>query len=163
MKFTVGADMTKELITVKKATPLEEAYQTMARHRIRHLPVVDEKNEIVGVLSDRDVQRGMNSEVKDSMGARVENLTFRDGSLTSDYMSWPVYTIDADFELRRAVERMMRDKLSCLLVRHNGTYVGIITTDDMLRVLAKLLDEKEGAGMKIKDFFTDGFMQGLAY
>jgi CBS domain-containing protein len=51
---TVGEAMTRNLITVRSSEPVRDAARLMARHWIRHLPVVDD-DQVVGVLSQRDI------------------------------------------------------------------------------------------------------------
>lgn len=51
---TVGDVMTRNIITVRSTEPVRDAARLMARHWIRHLPVVDD-DKVVGVLSQRDI------------------------------------------------------------------------------------------------------------
>ncbi len=51
---TVGEMMTRNIITVRSSEPVRDAARLMARHWIRHLPVVDD-DQVVGVLSQRDI------------------------------------------------------------------------------------------------------------
>jgi len=44
-----------ELITVKPDQDLSDALQLMARHQVRRLPVVDDENRLVGVVSQADI------------------------------------------------------------------------------------------------------------
>ena len=47
--------MTKNPITVKEMTSIAEAKNIMATHRFRHLPVTDNDEHVIGVLSIRDI------------------------------------------------------------------------------------------------------------
>lgn len=49
----LGDIMTTKVITVTEDAPISEAIQTMVDHRIRHLPVVDPDNRIIGIISLR--------------------------------------------------------------------------------------------------------------
>lgn len=51
----VGELMTVSPITIKETDPLLEAFALMDRFHIRHLPVLDQDGEIVGILSARDL------------------------------------------------------------------------------------------------------------
>ncbi|MGC9071229.1 MAG: CBS domain-containing protein [Acidilobus sp.] len=51
----VGNVMTKTPITVKSSEPLSRALELMSEKKIRHLPIVDESNRLVGILTARDV------------------------------------------------------------------------------------------------------------
>src|SRR3954454_7458018 len=54
---TVDDFMSTAVITVKESDTLSAAQLEMRLAEIRHLPVVDQKNHVVGILSDRDVLR----------------------------------------------------------------------------------------------------------
>jgi len=45
--------MTKKVITIREGATLSEAMGVIASHRVRHLPVIDQKGKIVGLLSMR--------------------------------------------------------------------------------------------------------------
>ncbi len=48
--------MTRNLILIKENEPVTVALQLMSRFNIRHLPVVDEKGNLIGILSLRDIE-----------------------------------------------------------------------------------------------------------
>lgn len=45
--------MTKNVVTIQEETSLDEARRLIVTHRIRHLPVVNQENKLVGLLSVR--------------------------------------------------------------------------------------------------------------
>ncbi len=47
--------MTRDVVTCKPKATYEQARKLMLKHRIRHLPVVDEKGDLIGMLSQRDL------------------------------------------------------------------------------------------------------------
>jgi len=50
---TIDQVMTKNVVTIGEEASLEEARRLVISHRIRHLPVVDRKGELTGLLSVR--------------------------------------------------------------------------------------------------------------
>jgi CBS domain-containing protein len=50
---TIGQVMTKNVVTIGEEASLEEARRLVISHRIRHLPVVDNKGKLTGLLSVR--------------------------------------------------------------------------------------------------------------
>jgi len=50
---TIDQVMTKNVVTISEVASLEEARRILTSHRIRHIPVVDQKGELVGLLSVR--------------------------------------------------------------------------------------------------------------
>lgn len=138
-KETVKKNMSQPLISVKWNAKLSAATKLMQEADIRHLPVVDSVGTIVGILSDRNIQRAMNP---------------RSGNFTPDatadkYMSWPVLTVNEKLSVRDAAQAMIEEKISALLVTNDlQAVIGIITTEDMLQVLCALLD-KPGTAEKL--------------
>lgn len=53
--LTVKSIMTQEVVSVKPDTPLQEAAELLARHGFDGMPVVDEENKLVGILTEYDL------------------------------------------------------------------------------------------------------------
>jgi CBS domain-containing protein len=51
--------MSSKVVVINGSQTTEEAMELMTRHHIRHLPVVDENNEVIGVISMSDVLRNI--------------------------------------------------------------------------------------------------------
>lgn len=162
MSPKVRSEMSKNLITINQNQDLESAHKMMFQHQIRHLVVMNDAGEICGILSERDVLRGMNSVVRDMFGTRVEELKFKPNSLVSDYMTWPVCTISADTDLATAAQTMMNQRLSSLLVENKNQIMGIITTEDLLRALVHFLKDQDPESLSIKEFFSQNFIGSVA-
>jgi acetoin utilization protein AcuB len=109
--------MTSKLITVAPQDSLAKAKALMDSGNFRHLPVLED-GKLIGILSDRDIQR--HSGYLDS--TRV------DAVMTSD----PV-TITATTTVEEAARLMLRLKISAVPVVDDGTPVGILSTSDILR------------------------------
>ena len=61
-----------DLVSVKPESDLSDALQLMARHQVRRLPVVDERDRLVGIVSQGDVAL----EVKDkAAGELLEEIS----------------------------------------------------------------------------------------
>jgi acetoin utilization protein AcuB len=111
---------------------MEEAVSLMEKHQFRHLPVTDDSSLIIGILSDRDVVRARNP-IKPGFDKTAQ---------VSEYMSWPVITINQNLFIREAAQRMIDEKVSALLVTNDSKeIVGIVTSEDMLKELVKILSE----------------------
>ena len=148
METKLLANMTKNLITVGEESNLTEAYSLMIKNGIRHLPVTNQSGHITGMLSERDLQRAMKSDVQGEGYFRRESCEFNQDDRVMDYMSWPVKTVEHDTHLRIVTGKMIREKVSAYLVTDRGTIKGIITSEDLLKVLEGLLEEP-GSGLKL--------------
>jgi acetoin utilization protein AcuB len=139
----VRNQMTKSFKSVQWNQPMADAWKLMQEGRIRHLPVIGAQGELAGILSDRDVKRAMDP----------SSLRFRAESVAADYMNWPVVTVEQNTPLVKAVKMMLDEKISALMVTRGSAVVGIITTEDMLRVLQEiLLHEDKGGKLAVLDF-----------
>lgn len=119
--------MTKKIYTVPMGTSLFEANELMKEKRIRHLPVIDELDDVVGVISQRDLNA-----IPDSKNIPVELM-----------MSRPVEYIRETESLRHAVFALLQKKISSLLVTNEiDDVVGILTTDDVLWFVAHMLADE---------------------
>lgn len=152
MTKNIEENMSKDLLLIGWEEKIETAYRRMQAHGLRHLPVHNDAGEIVGMLSDRDVQRAMISQVdRDSSGTRsFETISFDPDSRVRDYMAWPVLAVDHESDLMHAVHMVLDHRVSALLVRDSGRAVGIVTTDDLLRVLAGYLAEGNGPRWNVR-------------
>ncbi len=118
--------MTRGLVTFPVGAPLKDAASLMQERRIRHLPIVGQNADIVGVLSDLDLAKNLPLEIS------IEKA-----------MSKYVETINQDVSLRSAILKMLEQKLSAVLISNeNQEAVGIVTTDDLLWYLAHLLEKE---------------------
>ena len=55
----VSRSMSRKVATVDKETGLIEAWNMMRKQKIRHLPVVDDANHLLGMITDRDVRSAL--------------------------------------------------------------------------------------------------------
>ena len=53
--------MTPPVATVRASDPIEDAMEVAAKHRVRHLPVVDDGGALVGLLTQTDLLRASRS------------------------------------------------------------------------------------------------------
>ncbi len=126
--------MTQDLVVSHLNESLESAYKKMLEARVRHLPIVNDSGEVVGVMSDRDFQRSM-WPLEWSRSDRTPSAALFSEEPVSDYMSSPVKTVDISESLGYVAQVMSRDKISAVIVTECKKAVGILTTADILRVL----------------------------
>jgi CBS-domain-containing membrane protein len=146
--------MSSKVVTISATDLLVKAYRLMDEKKIRHLPVVDDRNSVVGILSERDIQRAMQV-------AKINNFTQNvhlDASLrVEDYMSWPVYVVSEETSVNHVAEEMLRQKVSAFLVQDKmGMIKGIVTTDDLLRLFLKRNIQEEDLGMRALSYYFTG-------
>ena len=130
-KKTLEQIMTKHPLTILEDDSLQKASDLMLQRRIRHLPVSDSKGEVIGILSDRDIQRGM---IVRMVEGELE-MVLSPNRKVRDFMSWPPRMVNTETPIQRIAEIMIEEKISALLVESSQTHKvrGIITTEDLLK------------------------------
>lgn len=142
MDKTAQDIMSKNLITASMDETVLDAYRSMEKYRIRHLPVVDEAGLIVGLLSERDVQRCIRYDHKNRSRELDVELGLDPEIKVADAMSWPVHKVLGNVSVRDVALRMVDEKISSMIVVCPKTgQQGILTTDDLLRLLVSLLEK----------------------
>lgn len=137
--------MTPNPVAVAPSASVLTARRLMARHGIRHLPVVV-GGTLVGIVSDRDLRVG-DKALADALTTLRSDLVSGRYRAVEAVMTRPVQTIEPDAAINEAAHRMRTLKISALPVVADGRLVGILSTDDLLATLAAVagLDGEEGA------------------
>lgn len=121
--------MSTALLTVNPNDRIDAADLDMKLAGIRHFPVVDERNHLLGVVSDRDLLRALGS------GGSV---------VINKVMTREVETVSAETDAADAVELMLERKIGCLPVTgEDGQLIGMITETDFLQVAQRALSEED--------------------
>jgi acetoin utilization protein AcuB len=150
----IDRSMTKDVITVSPEDEIAAAQSLLARHRIRHLPVVDEKGILVGIVTDRDIRSAMPSMVLSESEKEDESrrLAFMK---VKDIMTRNPVTISPTQTLPDAILMMQKLKMGAFpVVDQDGKLKGIISVRDLMRAFVNVLGlEEKGAliGIVVED------------
>ncbi len=141
--------MSRHVITVRPEASLETAASLMSQHGISGLPVLDGRNRLVGVLSQKDVVRilheraglslpgGLFDLILDATKARRTNLPSECRTVLRDNrvrraMSSRAITVNTEASLNEAIRTLIENRINRLPVVENGILVGIVTRHDLL-------------------------------
>ena len=135
----IAADMmTENPRTVRASDPVGDALDALQSLEVRHLPVVDDENNLVGMLSDRDLGSLMRVFTEGEGGQRLIVPLAR--QLVSDLMSADVLTVNPDADVVEVIEMMLEQRVGAVpVVDGEGGIVGIISYVDVLRSVAEEL------------------------
>jgi CBS domain-containing protein len=133
--------MEREVVTLSAGDTLDFADDLMQLGRIRHLPVVELGDLVVGILSQRDLFRAAVSSLLQFRYAEQRAWLAR--IPVQAVMSGSVVAIGPDAPIRRAVDLMLEHRVGCLPVVENGRLVGLLSESDCMRHLAHLLELDE--------------------
>lgn len=122
--------MTTQPFTVEASATLKDAEDLMAKHQIRHLPVV-KGQKVVGIVSDRDIKLACGIEGVDS--AKL---------LVIDISSEKPYIVEPDAPLSQVADTMASKHYGSAIVMQNQKLVGIFTTVDACRALTQVIETR---------------------
>lgn len=129
--------MSPDPVTVTPSTPVEEARRLLHRYGVRHLPVVNGRGHLVGVVSDRDVaidEAALQQALTRLAERRLGGLADAAGTerTVATVMSSPPQVIGPDEPVEAAARLMLSRCISALPVVAHDELVGVITTTDCL-------------------------------
>lgn len=123
--------MTEKVVSVRPHNSVEKIYDAMAERNIRHLAVIDEEGDLVGVVSHRDLLRNARVERSDIPLSVQRELMRR--MRVEDVMTSEVETSEPEQPLSEAAQAMFENKFGCLPVVEGWRVVGILTESDFVK------------------------------
>jgi len=129
---------------------------------IRHLPVVDENNRLLGIVTDRDIREAAPSDAASLSIHELSNLLAK--LKVSAFMTpkKKLITITPDTLIEEAVQLMHDHKIGCLPVLEADKLYGIFTETDALDHLVDVFGLKqEGTRLTIALEDKPGMMVGV--
>jgi CBS domain-containing protein len=143
--MNVADVMTRRVISVSPDATVEAAARLMLERGISGLVVVDDKEELAGVVTEGDLLRRDELGTERhrpwwlrlllSPGRQAADFTRTHGRHVRDVMTVDVVTVPADASLEAVVETMERHRIKRVPVTDNNHVVGVVSRADLLRAL----------------------------
>jgi acetoin utilization protein AcuB len=130
-------------VTIGPEASFYEARNLIHEKGVRHLPVVDKNNVLVGIVTDRDIREAAPS---DATLLSVQELNYLLGKLKVSSFMTPkdkLITITPDTIIEEAVQLMHDHKIGCLPVLEGGKLYGLFTETDALDHLVDIFGFKQ--------------------
>ena len=154
--------MQKKPITINPDASFYEARALIRDKGIRHLPVVDKNDHLVGLITDRDIREAAPS---DATSLSVHELHYLLGKLKVSGFMTPkakLITITSDLIIEEAVQLMRDHKIGCLPITEGDRLVGIITETDILDFFVDVFGLRlQGTRLTVALEDTPGQMHGI--
>jgi CBS domain-containing protein len=129
-RLTVEDLMTTAVISLRATDTVDRLRAEMAQASVRHIPVVDEGNRVIGIVSDRDLSRRSNHHPGTPHVA--------------DLMTHPARTVRPSTPAHAAAAILIEHKIGSLpVVGEDEQLVGVITESDFLAVAERALRGQE--------------------
>ena len=109
--------MTTKVITVTESQTKQQAARLLAQHRISGLPVVNDDNVVVGVVTEYDV-------------------ISKDGQTVCEIMTRGVISITPDTDLEEVSHILVNERIKRLPVLDQGKVIGIVSRADLVKEIA---------------------------
>jgi CBS domain-containing protein len=148
--------MTTEVVTVRRDTSVNDIAKLMGERDISGIPVVDESNHVVGIVTELDmIVRNTRLEIPafiqildlariplERPGHYRDRLRHMLGAQAADIMTEQVITIGPDAEAQDLAELMVKRRLNPVPVVENDVLVGIVSRADLIRMMARELESE---------------------
>jgi predicted transcriptional regulator len=122
--------MTKNLITFTPNQSIESVMQALIKNRISGGPVVNEKQELIGIISEGDC-------IKQISESRYYNMPMNEQTIEK-HMADNVETIDGNMNIFDAAKKFLNSKRRRFPIVENGKLVGQISQKDVLKAAMTL-------------------------
>jgi len=139
----IAADIMTDNPRAMRATDtVSQAVDALQTLNVRHMPIVDEGDHLIGMLSDRDLGPLMRTFID---GAEVDNMVVPLSERpVGDLMSGDVLSVELDADLTEVIELMVDERVGAVPVVDEADHLrGIISYVDVLRALGS-----SGRGVK---------------
>jgi acetoin utilization protein AcuB len=123
---------TNPVITHPEAT-YGDAMELIREKKIRRLPVVDEKGDLVGIVVEKDLLKAAPSPATTLSVYEIPYLLSK--LKVRDIMTKRVVTVEEDWPLEEAARVMIEHKIGSLLIVRGNRLSGIITETDIFRAM----------------------------
>ncbi|MFD7815488.1 CBS domain-containing protein [Streptomyces sp. NPDC059785] len=145
----VGSVMKTDVVRAQYGTPFKEVARLLAGHRISGLPVVDEDDKVIGVISETDLmvrQAQIPDPCEPKRRSRLAELTRGakkqaakgKARTAGQLMTEPPVTVHADNTIVEAARVMARRRVERLpVLDEEDRLVGIVTRRDLLQVFLR--------------------------
>jgi CBS-domain-containing membrane protein len=136
--------MTKHVITITPKADLHEAARVFTEHKISGMPVVDEKNRVVGVISQADIMVSAGMQKKQTFKNILRRIlgelrpTRKTDNKVKDVMNVPPITCKVDDDMRDVARILDERRIKRMpVVDDEGKILGIIARADIVRLIGK--------------------------
>ena len=121
--------MTRNVVCIKKNTPVVDAIRLMSKNNITGIPVVEDDMTLAGILSEQDVIRLFHT-YEDEKNRTV-----------NDFMTQPAIHFEEEERLLDVCYCLRDNSIRRVPVTSNGKVVGVISRSDILKCILQLWDE----------------------
>lgn len=125
--------MTKNVITIHEEKRLGEAVDLMLKHKLKRLPVVNDKNSLVGIIARLDVFQTIISEAPDWKKLKTSKVFIADAKFVSDVVERDIQTISPNAQIEEVIKTIKSGGVQRIaVVDENKRLLGLISDYNLL-------------------------------
>jgi CBS domain-containing protein len=129
--------MTRDVLTVGPRTPVREAARLLATHSVTSAPVVDEDEELIGIVSEADLIRDRMPRDPRSHLAPAPDGRSDPAQLVGEVMTSVVQCLGGNADTADVAALMMDSDVRAVPIVDGGRLLGIVSRRDLLRTLLR--------------------------
>ncbi len=129
-QINVSDYMTRSIITFQPDQSVLEVMNTLIKYRISGGPVVNKKNELMGIISEGDC-------IKQISESRYYNQPLENIQV-EQHMAKNVETIDGTMNIFDAADKFLKSKRRRFPILEDGKLIGLISQKDIIKATLKL-------------------------
>ena len=126
-------------VTTHANCPLDDLIAILAKRRIGTVVVVDRNQQVIGIVSERDIIRHLSTG-----GATADTLT-------KNIMKSKVITVESNITSAQLMQLMTEHRIRHLPITRDGKLVGIVSIGDVVK---RLLEKYEQEAELIRQFIN---------
>lgn len=132
-KTLISKIMTTNVIALTLNNSLLDAEQLFKSYKIRHIPVVRNK-DIIGILSLTDLQRISFTDIDEHHQLEIEDTLFESLSVEQIMVKNPIQ-IKSTKTIKEVAEILSKNEFHALPIVEDHELIGIVTTTDLLNYM----------------------------
>ena len=123
--------MTKDVVSIRRGTPVEEALELLLAHKISGIPVVEEDMTLVGIVTEKDLLR---------LFYGPQNAGEK---MVEEFMTQPAVHFEVNEKLEDICKCLLDVTFRRVPVTEKGKVVGIVSRPDVLKCIHEQMQRKK--------------------
>jgi len=137
----VGKLVKRNCFSLKKDDSLLIASKAMDQYNIGAMPVIDQNNTVIGIISERDIAR------------QISEKNFRTDIKVEKLMTKDVISCDLNISVSELMETMTTNKIRHMLIMDKQKLLGVVSIGDVVsHIIEQYKEENENLRNYINNF-----------
>ncbi len=129
--------MSTEPVVGNLSTPFSQVLRLFSEFPVHHLPIVDENNKVIGIVSSNDLPKVFLQLYSRTEKIRMDTIAIDREIKISDLMTPDPVTVSSHTPIYEAAKIFGTQKFLAMPVVDKGTLIGILSAKDVMKYLAE--------------------------